>query len=859
MIRGKEVPRRRSSIQSHSMISKSSNVSRIEDVSLFTESINVIVRCRGRGYMDDEQNSPNVVFIDSEKPHEVKIQVPEDLKEEKIEPSRTYRLDQVYGPTTDQMTFFQNAAEGICDDFLRGFNCTIFAYGQTGAGKTYTMCGKVRDDSLTPESGIIPRCLKRLFEHETDNLILKCSFVEIYNEVLKDLLSDGKNDKNLSIYEHNKIIKIKSLEEFYIKDFQDAMRTFRIGLNRKKIASTKMNDNSSRSHTIFTIHLMKRKPNGSEFQFAKMNLVDLAGSENIARSGSVNQRAREAGSINQSLLTLGRVINSLVDGSNFIPYRESKLTRLLQDSLGGKTKTILVANIAPTLKDLHASVSTLEYASKAKNIQNSAQIGGSVSEEFVINDLVEENRKLKLDLMATRRRENCIVLDDSNYKEMYLSQQTLKEEVEELRGFRLSLLNQLDNQMRKLEQEKNENMVLSESISNLETKVVECENKIRKQQESELIWRHKCNELYSSYCKQLSSIYESQIDMRAILSSKILTCLVDINSNIEFEKPNHNAMSGISEELRKIFSMIEESSKLDSMLKSSIVNIESTLRELKGDTLNSLGSSKNSISELSAIFNSQFTSNNQFGEFLETFMAEETYLSVIQDSMRERIDAFKEHFTQKLENLITENLHDQHFRIIEKLNTKLKPQKHKWSEDSLRFKVKHDSTADQLDKTLETIQLKSQEHIDKLLSTVRNHNEVQAELTNSILGISQMASPIHGSLDKLNTDLLYRDDQATSTFNYVKENINELENIISDVLNRDNGGLEESKSSGVQKLYDVLDKSLPGTPLKDQTHTPTQKLNTSPLRSNTSIKALARSPLRVKRRTSELGPSKRQK
>lgn len=122
-----------------------------------------------------------------------------------------------------------------------------------------------------------------------------------------------------------------------------------------------------------------------------------------------------------------------------------------------------------------------------------------------------------------------------------------------------------------------------------------------------------------------------------------------------------------------------------------------------------------------------------------------------------------------------------------------------------------------------------------------------------------MASPIHGSLDKLNTDLLYRDDQATSTFNYVKENINELENIISDVLNRDNGGLEESKSSGVQKLYDVLDKSLPGTPLKDQTHTPTQKLNTSPLRSNTSIKALARSPLRVKRRTSELGPSKRQK
>ncbi|ODQ48793.1 hypothetical protein PICMEDRAFT_27834, partial [Pichia membranifaciens NRRL Y-2026] len=255
------------------------------------------------------------------------------------------------------------------------YNCTIFAYGQTGAGKTYTMCGKVNSESLTPESGVIPRCLKKLFDSELNkDVVLKCSFVEIYNEVLKDLLSDGTNDGKLKIYEENKLIKIKSLEEFYIRDFKEAMRMLKIGIDKRKTASTKMNKLSSRSHSIFTIYLMKKVPNGSEYRFAKMNLVDLAGSENVNRAGSINQRAKEAGSINQSLLTLGRVINCLVDDSSFVPYRESKLTRLLQDSLGGRTKTVLIANIAPTLVDLQSTISTLEYASKAKNIKNTAQI-----------------------------------------------------------------------------------------------------------------------------------------------------------------------------------------------------------------------------------------------------------------------------------------------------------------------------------------------------------------------------------------------------------------------------------------------------------------------------------------------------
>lgn len=415
------------------------------------EAINVVLRCRGRIERENILVSPNIVFLDSKDP-KLTISIPESNSNSNsnsnIESSRssivlnqvsninkTYKFDQMFGAGADQISIFDKVALDMCDDFLKGYNCTIFAYGQTGSGKTYTMFGE-NDGNITQKSGIIPRCLNKLFEKVKNETILKCSFIEIYNEELRDLLNPSENDKNLKIYEQKtgdiKLIKIKGLEEFIIKDQIQGFKYLKLGLNKRETQSTKMNLNSSRSHTIFTIHMIK-KIDGKDYQLAKFNLVDLAGSENIRKAGSINQRAKEAGSINQSLLTLGKVINALSDKSKFIPYRESKLTRILKDSLGGDTKTTLIATISPTLLDLHSTISTLDYAAKAKNIQNNVQLGSIIKDQIIMSDLIDENRRLQMDLMATRKKEGHIYLDVDNYTESILSNKILKSQVDELK------------------------------------------------------------------------------------------------------------------------------------------------------------------------------------------------------------------------------------------------------------------------------------------------------------------------------------------------------------------------------------------------------------------------------------------
>lgn len=215
---------------------------------------------------------------------------------------------------------------------LSGFNCTIFAYGQTGTGKTYTMSGDMTDTLglLSDHAGIIPRVLYSLFHKlEEKESTVKCSFIELYNEELRDLLSAEENAK-LKIFENepkrgqNGSTLVQGMEETYINSASAGIKLLQTGSHRRQVAATKCNDLSSRSHTIFTIttHIKRTTELGEEYiSSGKLNLVDLAGSENIQRSGADNKRAAEAGLINKSLLTLGRVINALVDKSPHIPYR----------------------------------------------------------------------------------------------------------------------------------------------------------------------------------------------------------------------------------------------------------------------------------------------------------------------------------------------------------------------------------------------------------------------------------------------------------------------------------------------------------------------------------------------------------
>ncbi|KAG4305300.1 hypothetical protein PORY_001470 [Pneumocystis oryctolagi] len=384
-------------------------------------NIQVVVRCRTRSEREIRENSYSVVTTQGSRGKEICIQT-SPLSQMN---TRTYTFDRVFGPEADQMMIFDDIVLPMLEEVLSGYNCTIFAYGQTGTGKTYTMTGDMSGDYsiFSESSGIIPRTLYRLFsilETEETEYSVKCSFIELYNEELHDLLSI--EDKKVKIFEDTvkKGIIVNGMEDIPITNSSDGIKLLQIGSHKRQVAATKCNDLSSRSHSIFTItvHIKEATDVGEDLlKVGKLNLVDLAGSENIGRSGAENKRAREAGMINQSLLTLGRVINALVDRSQHVPYRESKLTRLLQDSLGGKTKTCIIATISPEKSNLEETISTLEYANRAKSIKNKPQINQMMTKKTLIKEYIQDIEKLKNDLNACRQKTG-IYLSESSYKEL---------------------------------------------------------------------------------------------------------------------------------------------------------------------------------------------------------------------------------------------------------------------------------------------------------------------------------------------------------------------------------------------------------------------------------------------------------
>lgn len=293
------------------------------------------------------------------------------------------------------------------------------------------MSGDISDILPIPEAaGIIPRVLHSLFarlnEEDTERCehSVKCSFIELYNEELRDLLAVDDGVKLKIFDEANKngrsTTLVQGMEESHIKSASKGIQLLREGSHKRQVAATKCNDLSSRSHTVFTVtvYMKRTTETGEDYVSAgKLNLVDLAGSENIQRSGAENKRAAEAGLINKSLLTLGRVINALVDKSSHIPYRESKLTRLLQDSLGGRTKTCIIATLSPAKSNLEETISTLDYAFRAKNIRNKPQVNQMVSKKTLLREFTAEIEKLKSELIATRQR-NGVYLTSESYEEI---------------------------------------------------------------------------------------------------------------------------------------------------------------------------------------------------------------------------------------------------------------------------------------------------------------------------------------------------------------------------------------------------------------------------------------------------------
>ncbi|KAI3991317.1 hypothetical protein MKX01_034636 [Papaver californicum] len=311
-------------------------------------------------------------------------------------PESRYTFDLVADENVTQENLFNVAGLPMVENCMGGYNSCMFAYGQTGSGKTHTMMGDIDGGTRrhSVNCGMTPRVFEHLFtriqkdkEARRDEKLIftcKCSFLEIYNEQILDLLDPSS--ANLQIREDSKKgVYVENLKEMEVTCARDVIQLLVQGTTNRKVAATNMNHASSRSHSVFTCIIeSKWEIRGvTHHRFARLNLVDLAGSERQKSSGAEGERLKEATNINKSLSTLGLVIMNLVNVSNgkslHVPYRDSKLTFLLQDSLGGNSKTTIIANISPANCNSLETLGTLKFAQRAKFIKNNAIVNEDAS------------------------------------------------------------------------------------------------------------------------------------------------------------------------------------------------------------------------------------------------------------------------------------------------------------------------------------------------------------------------------------------------------------------------------------------------------------------------------------------------
>uniref|UniRef100_A0A7N8XWT5 Kinesin family member 13A n=1 Tax=Mastacembelus armatus TaxID=205130 RepID=A0A7N8XWT5_9TELE len=307
-----------------------------------------------------------------------------------------------------QEVVFKCLGEGILENAFQGYNACIFAYGQTGSGKSFSMMGNVE------QPGLIPRLCCSLFErvhreaNEAHTFKVEVSYMEIYNEKVRDLLDPKGSRQSLKVREHKVLGPyVDGLSQLAVTSFEDIEVLMSEGNKSRTVAATNMNEESSRSHAVFSIivtqTLYDLQSGNSGEKVSKMSLVDLAGSERVSKTGAAGERLKEGSNINKSLTTLGCVISALADQSagkgkaKFVPYRDSVLTWLLKDNLGGNSKTAMIATVSPAADNYEETLSTLRYADRAKRIVNHAVVNEDPNAR-IIRELREEVEKLRVQL-----------------------------------------------------------------------------------------------------------------------------------------------------------------------------------------------------------------------------------------------------------------------------------------------------------------------------------------------------------------------------------------------------------------------------------------------------------------------------
>ena len=425
-----------------------------------------------------------------------------------------HTFDHVYDQDASQKEVYERSAKDAVLSTLHGYNATILAYGQTGTGKTYTMEGDPlarrraaaaasraaangapsrvprapapggpsssvgQEDATGSERGIIPRAIEDIFQYIADDTspkskyLVRASYVQIYNEVISDLLKPER--VNLAIREDKKRgVHVEGLSEWVVRTPDEIYGLMERGATQRATGSTRMNELSSRSHAVFIVivensRVEERGKESGEtrqlFRVGKLNLVDLAGSERVRLTGATGVRLEESKKINQSLSALGNVIKALTESKgqrSHVPYRDSKLTRVLEDSLGGNCKTTMMAMISPALEAFAESLSTVKFANRAKHIKNTARVNEDLDQKSLLRKYERELRRLRQEL--DERAKNVV----DKRALLHLDEQRRRAEADKMRA-----ITELERRSRDFLREKKEKSELEERINAMQSQML---------------------------------------------------------------------------------------------------------------------------------------------------------------------------------------------------------------------------------------------------------------------------------------------------------------------------------------------------------------------------------------------------
>ncbi|KAL5755256.1 hypothetical protein ACOSP7_023476 [Xanthoceras sorbifolium] len=442
-------------------------------------NIRVFCRCRPLNKEEISAASATVVDFDAAKNGDLGILTSSSTK-------KIFKFDRVYSPKDDQVDVFADASPLVIS-VLDGYNVCIFAYGQTGTGKTFTMEGTEQ------KRGVNYRTLEQLFEiakerSETSTYNISVSVLEVYNEQIRDLLATSPTSKKLEIKQSSEgFHHVPGIVEAKVDNIKDVWNVLQAGSNARAVGSNNVNEHSSRSHCMLCIMVKAKNLINGECTKSKLWLVDLAGSERLARTEAQGERLKEAQNINRSLSALGDVIYALATKSSHIPYRNSKLTHLLQDSLGGDSKTLMFVQISPSERDLSETLSSLNFATRVRGIElGPAKKQMDTSELQKMKVMLEKARQeSKSKDESLRKLEENLQNLESRAKgkdQIYKSQHERIKELESQLVMKSNLHSQSEKQVSQLSDRLKGK---EELCSGLQIKVKELETKLRDRHQSE--------------------------------------------------------------------------------------------------------------------------------------------------------------------------------------------------------------------------------------------------------------------------------------------------------------------------------------------------------------------------------------